>query len=202
MYEIPFSESSKCHSFVETIYVLFSFLVFSSSIILICRKVFFARLLSITCTTTEKKIWGEWIFCVVGLYCISVRTKIRKKDIDGYNKPGLQFICLFKVNCQPNLNYCNIRLWLIHLRRHIFLGFSHIVTEKIEDTNYNFSSMYNIKYNNLTSQKLIYFCYIVIRTYYSVYWFVVHLCACLRLCHTPNRNTSHEMKQKSPLMST
>ena len=200
MYEIPFSESSKCHSSVETIYVWFSFLVFSSSIILICRKVFFARQLSITCTTTEKKIWVEWIFCVVGLYCISVRTKIRKKDIDGYNKPGLQFICLFKVNCHSNLNYCNIRLWLIHLRQHIFLGFSQ-KRLKIPITIFH-RWIYNIKYNNLTSQKLIYFCYIVIRTYYSVYWFVVHLCACLRLCHTPNRNTSHEMKQKSPLMSS
>ena len=65
----------------------------------------------------RRKIWVEWIFCVVGSYCISVRTKIRKKDIDGYNKPGLQFICLFKVNYQPNLNDCNIRLWLIHLRQ-------------------------------------------------------------------------------------
>ena len=124
MYEIPFSESSKCHSFVETIYVLFSFLVFSSSIILICRKVVFLQDHCQLPALQRRKIWVEWIFCVVGLYCISVRTKIRKKDIDGYNKPGLQFICLFKVNCQPNLNYCNIRLWLIHLRQHIFLGFS------------------------------------------------------------------------------
>ena len=198
MYEIPFSESSKCHSSIETIYAWFLLLVLSSSIILICRKVVFLQDHCQLPALQRRKIWLEWIFCVVGSYCISVRTKIRKKDIDGYNKPGLQFICLFKVNCQSNLNYCNIRLWLIHLRQHLFLGFSHIVKEKIEDTNYNFSSMYN----NLTSQKLIYFCYIVIRTYNSVYWFVVHLCACLRLCHTPNRNTSHEMKQKSPLMST
>ena len=31
----------------------------------------------------RRKIWVEWIFCVVGSYCISVRTKIRKKILMG-----------------------------------------------------------------------------------------------------------------------
>ena len=152
MYKISVSESSKCHSSIETIYAWFLLLVLSSSIILICRKVVFLQDHCQLPALQRRKTWVEWIFCVVGSYCISVRTKIRKKDIDGYNKPGLQFICLFKVNYQPNLNDCNIRLWLIHLRQQRLIGLSHIVTEKIEDINSNISSvMIRVMHNYLTS---------------------------------------------------